>query len=82
VNSFTRGLSIALCCVGLLGVTGCGADNETEGEKLANAAGDPGPPNPNSKPVTISPGSGTEDGRAKAMLENQKNMPGYPGTKK
>jgi hypothetical protein len=85
VNLFTRGLSIALCGVGLLGVVGCGEDNQTEAQKLAKTAGDPGPANPKSIPTQASAGSGTEADRVKVMMENQKNMQknmqGNPGKK-
>lgn len=39
---FNRRLFSALVTVGMLGVVGCGPDNEAEGQKLAPKLGDPG----------------------------------------
>jgi hypothetical protein len=44
VKAFTRSACLALAIVGMLGVSGCGPDNETEGQKLTKDMGDPGPP--------------------------------------
>jgi hypothetical protein len=44
VKAFTRSACLALAIVGMLGVSGCGPDNETEGQKLSKDMGDPGPP--------------------------------------
>ena len=38
---FNRRLFSALVTVGMLGVVGCGPDNEAEGQKLARQAGRP-----------------------------------------
>jgi hypothetical protein len=43
VNVFMRGLGRGLLALAILGITGCGADNETEAEKLSKGMGDPGP---------------------------------------
>jgi hypothetical protein len=50
VKSFTRGLGIAVLGLGLLGVAGCGPDNEAEATKLAKDTPDPGPANPKAIP--------------------------------
>jgi hypothetical protein len=42
VNSFTRGLGLVVFALAMLGITGCGADNETEADKLSKGMGDPG----------------------------------------
>ena len=42
MNSLTRGLVVILFSLGLLGVSGCSADNETEAQKLSKGMGDPG----------------------------------------
>jgi len=42
VNSFIRGLAIALLGLGILAAPGCSTDNETETEKLSKGMGDPG----------------------------------------
>jgi hypothetical protein len=47
---------LGLAIVGMMGVSGCGPDNETEGQKLTKDMGDPGPPGVvpkiEAKPVT------------------------------
>jgi hypothetical protein len=43
VNVFMRGVGRGLLALAILGVTGCGGDNETEVEKLSKGMGDPGP---------------------------------------
>jgi hypothetical protein len=50
VKAFNRRLFSALVTMGMLGVTGCGADNEAEGEKLAKKEPDPGKPAAGSTP--------------------------------
>jgi hypothetical protein len=42
VKAFTRAFCVALVTVAMLGVTGCGPDNETEGQNLNKNIGDPG----------------------------------------
>jgi hypothetical protein len=42
VNLLLRGLIVVLFSVGLLGVSGCSTDNETEAQKLSKNMGDPG----------------------------------------
>jgi len=49
VNSFTRGLCLALLALSMLGVTACSTDNQADTEKLSKNLGDPGPGNPNVK---------------------------------
>ena len=57
MKAFIRALCIASAFMGMLGLAGCGPDNETEGARLAKEAGSPGAENPNAtkvepKPVT------------------------------
>jgi len=52
---FIRGLIAPLLCVGMLGVLGCGPDNETEANRLAKTIGDPGKPDPKGVPTAIEP---------------------------
>jgi hypothetical protein len=85
VKSFTRGLSVALFSLTLLGLAGCGPDNETEAEKLAKTAGDPGKPDPKGIPTTKLPPAPSYDDFGKRAQESQKDMMksgGYPGAKK
>jgi hypothetical protein len=83
VKAFTRGLCLAFVT---LGVTGCGADNETEAEKLSKTMGDPGAPNPKaiSTDITQGPPPTMQDVKRQAE-ENQKKTyskaSGYPGAK-
>ena len=55
MKAFTRGLCAAVVGMGLIGVAGCGPDNESEGEKLGKAAGNPGAENPNATKVEAKP---------------------------
>ena len=61
MKSYTRGLAWTLVALGMLGVAGCGPDNETEGQKAAKAEKDPGPINPDFEGHNAAPGpdSGT-----------------------
>ena len=44
MKAFTRSACLALAIVGMFGISGCGPDNESEGQKLTKEMGDPGPP--------------------------------------
>jgi hypothetical protein len=52
VKAFTRKLCLAFVTMGMLGVTGCGPDNEAEGQKASAKLGDPGKADPKSLPET------------------------------
>ena len=43
MKSLMRGLGLALLMAAFLGLTGCGADNESEAEKLQKTVGAPPP---------------------------------------
>lgn len=51
MNSLKRGMVVVLFSLGLLGVSGCSADNENEASKLAKNMGDPGKRNEAEKKV-------------------------------
>jgi hypothetical protein len=74
VKAFIRGLCTVFVAVGLLGVTGCGPDNETEAEKLAKTAGDPGAPAPGTKQETPTPPAKTQQEYYKRIQANQDKM--------
>jgi len=61
VKGFIRAFCLALVTVGMLGVTGCGPDNEAEGQKLGKSLGDPGTPDPKVKKETVTPPQTQED---------------------
>jgi len=87
VKAFTRGLCLGLVTLGMMSMTGCGADNENEAEKLAKGMGDPGAANPKSLPgeITQGPPPTMLDVKRQAE-ENQKKLYGkgstYPGAGK
>jgi hypothetical protein len=84
VKFYIRGLCLALMAVSMLGVTGCGTENEAEGEKLSKSMGDPGPPDPTkaAKISTPAPSGGppTMESFSKQMPDAQRAE--YPGVKK
>jgi hypothetical protein len=53
VNVFMRELGRGLLALAILGITGCGADNETETQKLSKGMGDPGPGTTKVDPTSI-----------------------------
>lgn len=55
MKAFIRAFCFAVAIVGFLGVTGCGPDNEAEGQKLGKSLGDPGAPDPKVKKETVTP---------------------------
>jgi hypothetical protein len=65
----------------MLGAIGCGADNETEADKLAKTAGDPGPANPKAKSDTpVAQPKSYEDLMKRG--DPTKSMPkNYPGNR-
>jgi len=82
VKAFIRAFCLALVTVGVLGVTGCGPDNETEVQKLAPKVGDPGKPNAGSMPEKTEAPPKTAAERAKRGPQGgQKALQqsGYPG---
>jgi len=81
VKFFTRGLALFVLSLGMLVFVGCGTDNETESEKLAKTAGDPGKANPKAIPTTTSAPPATEADRGKQLQESESTK-GYPGAKK
>ena len=78
MKAFTRGLCAAVVGLGLLGVAGCGPDNEAEGVKLGQAAGNPGAENPNVTKIDAKPVESQKD----AYERSQNQMKNMPGAKK
>jgi len=81
VKAFIRSFCLALVTVGVLGVTGCGPDNETEAQKLAPKIGDPGKPaagTTTDKPVAQPKTNAERAGRGPQGTGSTK---GYPGQK-
>jgi hypothetical protein len=82
VKAFTRRSCLALATVGILailGVTGCGADNEAEGQKLGKALGDAGKPNPSEKVETPKPVTSQKEHfqqTQQSVDQMKKTMPG------
>jgi hypothetical protein len=81
VKAFTRGLSAVVVSVGLLGVVGCGPENEAEGVKLGKAAGDPGAANPNATKVEAKPVPNSQVEAYKQTQQSNSNSK-VPGAKK
>ena len=81
---FMRGLSVQLLCVGMLGVLGCGPDNDTEANSLSKAAGSPGTPDAKGVPKTQEAPPKTQAEYGQRQKERQGDMfkGGYGGTKK
>ncbi len=81
---FMRGLSASLLCVGMLGVLGCGPDNESEADRLAKTIGDPGKPDPKGVPTTTQPPANTPEEMYKQQQQRQNEMfkKGTSSTKK
>jgi hypothetical protein len=82
VKWFMRGLSVPLLCVGLLGVLGCGPDNETEANRLAKSIGDPGKPDAKGVPTKLQPAPTTQEEFFKRQQQQQNEMfkkGAYPG---
>jgi len=80
VTAFYRRLFSAVAVVGLVGVTGCGPDNEGEAKKLEAKAGDPGKPNPDSVRKDVPPIPTSSEERAKrGPSDPTKGAVGYPG---
>ena len=87
MNSLTRTpWSSSLSAWVLLGVPGCAEDNESEAQKLAKTAGDPGPPAPakfKSADSDLPPPKTSEEAGERANGDPRKRMPSdYSANKK
>jgi hypothetical protein len=86
VNSLTRALVVVLVSLGSFGVSGCAEDNESEAQKLAKTAGDPGPPAPakfKSADSDLPPPKTSEEAGERANGDPRKRMPSdYSANKK
>lgn len=61
MKALTRALCLAFVMVGMLGVTGCGPDNEAEGLKASSNLGDPGKPAEGSgAPIDLTPSTNAD----------------------
>jgi len=58
----------------MLGVLGCGPDNETEADRLAKSIGDPGKPDPKGVPATPQPAANTQEELRKQQQQLQDEM--------
>jgi hypothetical protein len=64
---------------------GCGPDNDTEADRLAKTAGDPGKPDPKGIPQTQDAPPKTQEEFAQRQKDRQKQMlekGGYGGARK
>jgi len=86
VKCFMRGLGASLLCMFLLGVLGCGPDNETEAQRLTKSIGDPGAPDPKGVPAVKDAAPPTDQAEFyKRQMQQQSDTfkkGGYPGAKK
>ncbi len=88
MKTFTHGLCLlsVVLILGLMGVAGCGADNETEADKLAKGLGDPGAVNPKAVGAERSaPPTSQAEFKERADAQAKKNFgpgSGYPGGSK
>ncbi len=57
MKAFTRALCLAFAMIGMLGVVGCGPDNEAEGTKASKSLGDPGAPKEGTTKIVTPPKS-------------------------
>jgi hypothetical protein len=89
VKTFTHGLCLAsiILILGMIGVAGCSADNETEADKLAKGAGDPGKANTKgageaqAPPATQAEFKARQDENAKKLYSKGSNYPGAKNAK-
>jgi len=84
VNSLTRGLVVALFSLGLLGISGCSADNESEATKLSKEMGDPGKANEKATTaLPVLPPAKTQKEFFERQVDPMKQMGAtYPQSKK
>jgi hypothetical protein len=84
VKFFRRGLILFMLSMSMLVSVGCSTDNETEAEKLAKTAGDPGAANPKGIPAAKPTAPTSQADMFKQQSEAQKELgkQGYPGAKK
>jgi len=73
VKAFTRVLCLAFVVVGMLGVAGCGPDNEAEGQKANAKLGDPGKMNEGTG-KTVAPPPKTNEERGARGAQGSINM--------
>jgi hypothetical protein len=84
VKWLMRGLTVLLFFVGTVGIVGCQPENETEAQRLAKGAGDPGKPDAKGVPTTtVAPPTSQEEfgRRARQQTEGMLKKGAYPGAK-
>jgi hypothetical protein len=81
VKALMRGFGLLLVGVMILGLSGCGADNESDAAKLQNAAGTPPPAAEGSTP-TSTPKYSSYDDYAKNRTDAYKGTKFDPEKKK
>jgi hypothetical protein len=74
VKWLMRGLAVLFLGVGMFGVLGCEGSNESEAERLAKSAGDPGKPEAQGVPKEKLPETNTQEEFYKRQMEQQKGM--------
>ncbi len=65
MKAFTRKLCLAFVTMGMLVVTGCGPDNETEGKNASAKLGDAGKANEKAAPIQGAKPPSDNEGRTK-----------------
>jgi len=80
VKAFTRALAWALVVSGMLGIAGCGQDNESTAAKPAGL-GDPGAGDPTKATKAAPPSDPGLSQYGKTRTDGYKGT-GYPGSKK
>jgi hypothetical protein len=77
-------LVVALFSMGLLGISGCSADNETEATKLSKDMGDPGKANEKATAAlpTLPPAKTQKEFFDRQVDSGKQMGPNYPGAEK
>ncbi len=83
MKAFTR-MCAAFVVTGMIALSGCGPDNETEGQNLAKSAGNPGAENPNATKVEAKPVNSQLEHfqQSQNALKAQQGKGGPPAAKK
>ncbi len=82
MNSLRRGMVVVLFSLGLLGVSGCSTDNETEASKLSKNVGDPGKPSEKVAPSNLPPPRTQKEYFDRSVDPGKQMGPNYPGANK
>jgi hypothetical protein len=82
VKALMRGIGPALLCVIILGLTGCGTDNETDATNLQKATGPPPALPPEAQKSVPTPVLNSMDDYAKNKVDAYKDTKYGPSKKK